>query len=187
MVRHHQEWAPSQKPPLAPVNLSYPRVPRCLEGTKITEWKIPRAPTNPVLRQPLCAQRLSRLRVGGGEAVFDPAGAWQPHGVWNKGGGKQLACVQAQQHHCPCWIEKTPCNLHPHCALPLLWDAWSKPVPVPLGVKGVLWSPKFPIYTHFWPWFLIFQGCGFLARQPHGVVLSPKRCSPDPTAKEQQC
>lgn len=64
MVRHHQEWAPSQKAPLAPVNLGCPSLPRYLEGTKISEeWKIPRAPANPELPQSLHAQELPCLWV----------------------------------------------------------------------------------------------------------------------------
>lgn len=186
MVRHHQEWAPSQKPLLAPVNLSCPRLPRCLEGTRITEWKIPRAPANPVLLQPLCAQQLSCLRVGGGGAVFGPAGAWQPHGLWNKGEGKQLLAGmwpssatslslldRENTLQSPTWLHICPCFGMPGANQSM--SHW--------GSAVCFGPPSSPFTPHFWPWFLRFQGCNSLARQPHGAVLSPKRCSPDPTAK----
>lgn len=135
---------------------------------------------------PACGKFLDR--VGGGEALLGPAGAWQPMvcGTKVKGDNSLLAYGQAQQHHCPCWIGSTPCNLQSGCTVPLLWDGWSKPVPVPLGARVCFGAPSSPFMPHFCK-FSSFQDCSFLARQPHGVVLSPKRCNPDPTAKEQQC
>lgn len=91
-------------------------------------------------------------RVGGGEALLGPAGAWQPMvcGTKVKGDSSLLAYGQAQQHHCPCWIGSTPCNLQPGCTVPLLWDGWSKPVPVPLGARVCFGAPSSPFMPHFW-------------------------------------
>lgn len=88
-------------------------------------------------------------RVGGGEALLGPAGAWQPMvcGTKVKGNSSLLACGSLSNItvlaggsilQLPTWLR-----------LALALGCLEQTSPCPTRGKSVLWSPKFPIYAPF--------------------------------------
>lgn len=181
VVGHHQGWASSQKPLLAPGTLGRPSsiLPKCLEGAKTgEEWKTPKAPANPlphsscVLRS-FYASRLWQVswqsrRWQGSPRAPRPRLSSSACGLHLPAGTAMLGNISVLAGR-----GTHPATSNLAVLSPFLGMARANQSRSHCG-QGFALEPQIPQLQPVSSLLLSFQGCSFLARRSHGVVSSPE-------------